>query len=202
MAKSTTQYLEFEGKVAWAQVYEPDNAFGATNWKLNLFPKDDNEWARIKAAGIQKRQQENNDPSKGPTGKFIQFTRPANKVIKGNMVCFTGPIITNHDDAVIVDYIDAETEKRIFSYDPNDKNKVVRRGKPIAIGNGSDVKIRVAVYDTLKGKGQRLEAVKVLNLVEYVREERELPPVLEDVRTALAPVDMPATTSSSNDIPF
>lgn len=37
------------------------------------------------------------------------------------------------------------------------------------VGNGSTVEVDVVVYDTIKGKGHRLEAVKVLNLVEYVR---------------------------------
>lgn len=182
--------MDFEGKIAYAQVYEPDNAFGASNWKLNLFPKDEAEWDRIKESGIQKKIQENNDPNKGPTGKYIQFTRPAMKVIKGKMVNFSGPIIMM-DDSVVVDYIDTETEKRIFSFNEENKGKVVRRGKPILIGNGSDVRVRVGVYDTQKGKGQRLESVTILNLIEYTRQERELPPVLEDVRTPMAPVDMP-----------
>jgi hypothetical protein len=35
------------------------------------------------------------------------------------------------------------------------------------IGNGSEVAIKVIVYDSKKGKGHRLESVKVLNLVPY-----------------------------------
>lgn len=192
--------MDFEGKIAYAQVYEPDNAFGASNWKLNLFPKDEAEWNRIKESGIQKKIQENNDPNKGPTGKYIQFTRPAFKVIKGKMINFSGPIVMT-EEGVVVDYVSTETEKRIYSFDADDKSKVVRRGKPILIGNGSDVRVRVAVYDTQKGKGQRLESVTVLNLIEYVRQERELPPVLEDVRTPLAPIDTP-NQSDSNATPW
>lgn len=188
--KNTTQYFDFEGKIQYPQVYEPDNAFGASNWKLNLFPKDEAELEKIQATGIQKKVQENNDPNRGPIGKYIQFTRPAFKVIKGEMVNFSGPIVMM-DDSVVVDYVDTETDKRVFSFKAENKGKVVRRGKPILIGNGSDVRVRVGVYDTQKGKGQRLESVTILNLIEYVRQERELPPVLEDVRTPMAPVDMP-----------
>lgn len=193
--------MNFEGKIQYAQLYEPDNAFGASNWKLNLFPKDDAEWEKIKKAGIQKKVQENNDPAKGPVGKYIQFTRPAFKVIKGDMVSFSGPVVENEDGTVIVDYINTETNKRIFSFKQEEKSKVVRRGKPVLLGNGSDVRIRVAIYDTVKGKGQRLESVTVLNLVEYTPQQRELPPVLEDVRTPLVPVDMPGIgTNKNNDL--
>lgn len=40
------------------------------------------------------------------------------------------------------------------------------------IGNGSRVKLAVSVYDTKMGKGTRLEAIKVLDLVEYESENK------------------------------
>lgn len=40
----------------------------------------------------------------------------------------------------------------------------------IAIGNGSKVEVFFSVYDTSKGKGTRLEGVRVLELVEYESE--------------------------------
>lgn len=39
------------------------------------------------------------------------------------------------------------------------------------IGNGSSVVVNVAVFDTRKGKGHRLERVTITNLVEYNREK-------------------------------
>ena len=36
-----------------------------------------------------------------------------------------------------------------------------------SIGNGSEVTIKVAAYSSVKGKGHRLEAVKVENLIPY-----------------------------------
>lgn len=41
------------------------------------------------------------------------------------------------------------------------------------IGNGSTVEITVATYDTGKGKGTRLDRVKVLKHVEYVKPEED-----------------------------
>ena len=48
---------------------------------------------------------------------------------------------------------------------------------PGLIGNGSIVNCKVSVYDTTKGKGHRLEAVAVEDLVEYNEggSEEELP---------------------------
>lgn len=200
-----TEYINIEGQLQYAKVYEPDNAFGASNWQTNIFPKDDKEWEKIKSAGIQKKIKENNDPAKGPIGKYIEFTRPVHRIINKEMVYFTGPIVEQGDGTVIVDYVNSETDQRVRSYQEHEKNKIQRRGKPILLGNGTDAVIRVAVYDTQKGKGQRLDSIKVLNLVEYTPKTLELPPVLEDVRTALEPVDMTENNSSNDlddEIPF
>ncbi|WP_205105296.1 hypothetical protein, partial [Sutterella massiliensis] len=59
-------------------------------------------------------------------------------------------------------------------------DKIVRRGKPVSLGNGSEVTVDIAVYDTQKGKGHRVEKITVHNLVEYIRDEK-LPEVREDV---------------------
>lgn len=188
-----TETISLTGSIAWSKLYEPDTAFGATKWKLFFFPENDQEWDKIKKAGIQKKIKENNNPENNvPIGKYLEFSRDAFKVMKGVMVNFTGPIILSDDGKVIVDYINQETNKRVYSYENEEKKKIVRRGNPILLGNGTRARVSVAVYDTQKGKGQRLEQVQVLNLVEYSREDRELPPVIEDVRRPLTPVDKPA----------
>lgn len=53
-------------------------------------------------------------------------------------------------------------------------NVLDAEGKPLneLIGNGSDVTVKVTVYDTKKGKGTRLESVRVDNLVEYNAESK------------------------------
>ena len=45
----------------------------------------------------------------------------------------------------------------------------------INIGNGSDVEVMFVTYDTSLGKGTRLEAVRVLDLVEYSESAPDLP---------------------------
>lgn len=168
MNEKKTEYVEFTGKAYWAKVYIPDTSFGASNYKIDLVLDGDNEWAKFKASGIQKKTKDTEN------GKSVQFTRPAMKVINNEVVNFTGPIVLDDAGGVIVDYISKDTNKRAFSYKTEEKNKIERRGSPILIGNGSTVKVRVAVYDTQKGKGQRLENITILDLIEY-KTSGELP---------------------------
>ena len=189
---SKTEYLEFEGYVNWAKVYQAETSFGKTEWVIDFFPLNDGELAKVKASGIQKTMKENTDPSKGSIGKYIKFTRPENKVIKGNLVYYTGPIILDQDGNVIVDYVSKETGRRVFSYSPENKADVLRRGSPINIGNGSKVKVTVSTYDTLKGKGHKLESLKLLELVEYAGRSTTPPPLSKMVS------EMPAEPAREN----
>lgn len=76
-------------------------------------------------------------------GVFVTFRRPEAKVIKDELVKFDPPAVLDADG-----------------------NKLDQ-----LVGNGSEVTIKVIVYDTMKGKGHRLEAVKVNKLVPYVKQE-------------------------------
>lgn len=73
-------------------------------------------------------------------GTYVTFRRPVSKVIKNELVNFGPP--------------------KVLKPDNSEFNGL--------IGNGSEVTIKVAVYDTMKGKGHRLESVRVEKLVEYV----------------------------------
>lgn len=76
-------------------------------------------------------------------GIYVTFRRPEAKLIKNEMVKFDPPLVTDGDG-----------------------NKV-----EALVGNGSDVTIKVVVYDTVKGKGHRLEAVRVDKLIPYEKTE-------------------------------
>ncbi len=79
-------------------------------------------------------------PKEDEDGRFVRFRRPIEKMIKGEVIHLGPPRV-----------VDANNE------DLDD----------IAIGNYSDVTIRVAVYDTRKGVGHTLEAVRVDNLIPF-----------------------------------
>lgn len=155
-----TDVIKMTGNVYWAKVYEPDTAYGSTKYVINFYPEKD-QWDIFDKSGIQKEVKEDEN------GKFVRLQRDAFKMIKGAIVNFTGPVVLDAGGDVIVDYVSKATGKRIYSYDNNKKDDIQRRGKPILIGNGSKVEVTVAVYDTFKGKGSRLETVKILDLIAY-----------------------------------
>ncbi len=78
-------------------------------------------------------------PKRSDEGEFVTFRRPESKLIKNEVVTFGPPSVLNPD----------ETEFEGL------------------VGNGSEVTIKVVVYDTMKGKGHRLEAIRVDKLVPY-----------------------------------
>jgi len=79
-------------------------------------------------------------PNKDDNGEtFFKVKRRPTAMIKGELVEFGGPVVLNKD---------------------NEKTDEL-------IGNGSEVTIKVSIYDGAKGKGTRLESVRIENLVAY-----------------------------------
>jgi len=78
-------------------------------------------------------------------GKHIKLSRPTMKLIKDKIVEFDPVEILKHDNTPM--------------------------STKTLIGNGSNVTCKVVVYDTVKGKGHRLEAVRVNELVEFQKDE-------------------------------
>jgi len=71
---------------------------------------------------------------------WVTFRRPVEKLVKGELVQYSPPAVFLGDEIYPA---------------------------PGLIGNGSKVVVKVIVYDTKKGRGHRLEAVKVTDLVAY-----------------------------------
>lgn len=73
-------------------------------------------------------------------GEYIQFRRNHEGYYKGEEAhVFGPPTVLNEDGETITDLV----------------------------GNGSDVTVKVEIYDTKMGRGHRMEAVRVNELVEY-----------------------------------
>lgn len=134
-----SKYYYLTGKAKWARLFTPDDKY--KNYKIDL-ALDDASKEAFAESGMQLNSKAAED------GIFYTFRRPESKVIKGELVKFDPPSVTDKDG-----------------------NKVES-----LVGNGSDVTIKVVVYDTMKGKGHRLEAVRVNELVEYKKPE-EVPTV-------------------------
>ena len=94
-------------------------------------------------------------PKEGDNGKFVTFRRPPQQQL------MSGKVI-EHGAPKIVDAEGVDFEE------------------PSRIWQGSKLTCRLVVYDTLKGKGHRLEAVRVEELAE--REEGEgSDPILAEI---------------------
>lgn len=76
---------------------------------------------------------------KDDDGDFVTFKRPVSKLIKNEIVEFGPPKVLSKDNS---------------EFDG-------------LVGNGSEVTVKISVYDTMKGPGHRLETVRVEKLVEY-----------------------------------
>lgn len=73
-------------------------------------------------------------------GESISIRRPHDKIFKDEIKVFGPP--------------------EVFDADNNPVD-------PVNIGNGSDVTVKIQIYDTGYGKGSRLEAVRVDNLIVF-----------------------------------
>lgn len=159
-AKSKTEYFNFVGKAYWAKVYQADEFRGAVRWMIDLALQGEDEWEKFKISGIQKKVKE--DAEKG---KFVNFSRSTTKLMRGKLVYFAPPTIYDKDGMPIVRYVNEEGNP-VRSYD-DEKAKIERIGEPVLIGNGSLVSVNVSVYPTAMGPGNRLESIRILDLVHY-----------------------------------
>lgn len=85
-------------------------------------------------------------PKASQEGKeFITFRRKNKAIIKDELVKFGPPKVLDKDNNPLTKFV----------------------------GRGSKVTAKVIVYDTQKGKGHRLDAVRVDELVEYVPQKKD-----------------------------
>lgn len=79
------------------------------------------------------------EPKTDDDGDFIVFRRPEQKLMNKELVVFGRP--------------------KVYFKEGVEPTR--------AIGNGTTIEVNLAVYDTREGKGHRLEAVRVLDLVKF-----------------------------------
>jgi hypothetical protein len=108
------------------------------NYTIDLF-MDEDSWDIFNESELTLEPKEVEEGE--PNGRYVRFRRPETKAIKNKLVQFGPPDVLDQDNL------------------PLPTNTM--------IGNGSKVTAKVLVYDSSKGKGHRLEAVRVDELVEY-----------------------------------
>ena len=152
-----TEYIELTGKSYWAKLShnKPDEYSGDKRWTLNLV-LDEDQWEVFNESGLQLKRKE------GPDGDSIQLRRPVKKLFNDTVVNFTAPVIINKDGEWIRYFVDSEGEN-VFSWDKTKSAEPKMIGKNPLVTNGSTVIARIAVYDTMKGKGHRLESIQIID---------------------------------------
>lgn len=137
--QSTTKYYKIKGKAYWAKVSPPgDVEYG--HYNMLFAPDDMDEWLKVTGLKLKERVSPDDTPA-------VSLRRPFSKDFKKDGKVETvdfGPVpLFNADDSPII----------------NERPH---------IGNGSKVTVKVSVYQTKKGPGHRLEAVRIDDLVEFV----------------------------------
>lgn len=158
MILTKTQYITVDGIAYWCKPYHPDEFRGAVRWGVDLVVDEANE-KKMKEYGIQKVVK------KTENGNTVKLYRPTTKMMKGRLVHFTPPIIYDKDGGVLVAYYDDQNQF-VRSYDNADQ-KIIKKGENVLIGNGSKIQVTLSIYPTSMGNGNRLESIKILDLIEY-----------------------------------
>lgn len=132
-----TKTVYLSGDIKWAKLTKPDTMY-VPEGVFSLCLFLDEESKKIyKESGL--RLQIKEDEGR----EFIRLRRLNKKMIKGDIV--------------------EQGRPHVLDQEGNDYHG---NNVPI-IGNGSQVTCKVSVYDTMKGKGHTLEAVRIDELVEY-----------------------------------
>lgn len=133
----------WSGVVEWAKVHTPEEYNGQKQYTLNLY-LDPASIADFERSGSKKELKEN------ANGSFVKLVRKDSTDFKSSKTGETETIVWGPPKVVIKD---ANGEDQPFKQ---------------LIGNGSRVTCKVELYDTKRyGKGTRLVAVRVDELVEY-----------------------------------
>lgn len=180
-----TSYLNIVGKARFIKnIFEPDEAFGASKFKAGIWLDEENQ-KKFYQSGIQAGYQQEDkeyfgvkgDPTKlkeDENGPYVILSRDDMKMINRTLVYFTPPYIKNKDLSYRVSYVDPEGNLVRQYQDPNKKKEIRMEGAPFLIGNGSLIELNICVFDTkTKGKGHRLEGIRILDLIEYRPKDKE-----------------------------
>jgi hypothetical protein len=136
-----TQFYYFSGKAKWAKLglglNPEENADKEYECWKLNFYPDEPSMQAYNDSGLRLQVKEDDD------GKFVSLRRPFKKLIKEEVVNFDKPPVTVRN--------------------PDGTTSPLQT----LLGNGSDVVVKVAVYDSRKGKAHRLESVMVTNHVPY-----------------------------------
>lgn len=134
-----TTYHNFSGMVKWAKTKKPSEKYN--KYEIDMY-LDEESWDEFRASGIGVKVREDED------GRYVRFSRPAEKVINGEKVEFGPPEVEDEQGNHIADWI----------------------------GNGSKGTVNVVAYtydnSYGKGTGHRWQKLTVNELVSFTPESK------------------------------
>lgn len=135
-----SNYIYLSGKGAWMhRLFEPEEYLGKTSWSMKIYP-DPKSMKVFNETKLFLQRKKEDDEGVGVT--FKRGVKKPWKLKKGEGEDFEPPVVL-------------DKEGRPW---PAEK----------LLGNGSEVTIKLEVYQTAKGKSARLDSVRVDKWVEYV----------------------------------
>ena len=159
-----TVFYNLRGEAYWTKLDKdnPDEYAGDRRWMMSLVLDDINVFNKT---GLQLKIKDIDGRN------AINLRRGVKKLFGDDITFFTPPLLINSSNKWTRFFVanpdkgDEEKYEYVFSW-KKDEPEPTMIGEDLFIPNGSEVIARVAVYDTQKGKGHRLESVKVLHLAE------------------------------------
>lgn len=134
-----SDHVYIQGKVSWVKYVTPDPLYN--KWTIQIHPNQEGieKIRELQTEGIKNQFKKDED------GYYINFSRPAERKIKGKIIGMTPPVVLNSDGV------------------PMDG---------VAIGNGSDGTLKLEIYSHptpsgSKAKAARWAGLKIDNLVPF-----------------------------------
>ena len=145
-----TDTIYLTGWLMWAKVHSPDKEY--KNFTVDFYPEDIDETRSILKEQESQLKEKEAQGEGTPGPYFYKFRRAEEQLINDQVVKWGPPLVVRAD---------SETpEKRL-------------------LGNGTKATVKLEFFDTKNGRGHRLIAVKIDELVEYnsegPREVKHLP---------------------------
>lgn len=159
-----TEIHYWKGSIEWAKVYEPDTFSGSSRWMINFYPDDLEEFRESGCQAVEKED---------PNGDiYVRLRRDTQKLMGSSLVKFTPPRLTGEVD---VKYVNKLTGEPVYNWNAMEEPDLEYEqvGDRVTLGNGTKATIRVAIFDTQRGKGTRLEGLEITELVKYESETEQ-----------------------------